>query len=766
MHNIRVGVLMGGRSIEREVSFNSGRTVCDHLDTACYSIIPLFQTQAGTLYILPWKFLHRGKIADFEHRLSSEAQSLSWDALKEMIDFMYIATHGTYAEDGRLQGFLELLGIPYLGSGVFASALGMNKTIQKSFLRHAGIDVPRSITVQPTDIINIINIEHYRAVLLEELKAQQLTFPLIVKPEHEGSSLGVSVVYNLEELPAALLAACSINSAYQQPVLIEERLVGMEFSCITLVDKAQKRFIPLQPTEIVPEKDRHLFDYEQKYMPGRAAQYTPARCSPEIIERIQTVCVRTTEALGMKIMSRIDGFVTCDGRVVIIDPNSLSGMAPTSFLFKQAAMHNMNHTQLINYLIATELSQPSSLKDLLHTTSKQESEPMQEIKKIRVGVLMGGNSNEREISLESGRNITYKLSPHRYEVTPLFANDAMELFVLDQTLLVRNSTHEISELVTKERQVLWNDLPKLFDFIFIGLHGGSGENGCVQGALEMLDMPYNGSSVLTSSLCMDKHKTNAFLKDAGFDVPAYFFVSRQEWQQNQDTVLTQITDSLSFPIIVKPHDDGCSVLVQKIDTVQALTKAIDQVLTSKGKSGALVEEYIQAMELTVGVLGNDNPQALPPSQAIANQGVLSIEEKFLPGAGENQTPAPLSPAALVFVQRTIEAVYKTVGCSGYARIDCFYQKAEESPTGSERVIILEINTLPGLTPATCIFHQAAELGIKPMDFIDCIVQLGFEKHGRRLLQTKEAHSQQSELKKGLEKVNPFLTTVTKEQDDL
>ncbi len=127
---IKVGVLLGGKSIEREVSFNSGRTICDHLDITLYEVIPLFQTAIGDLYILPWTFLYRGKIADFEHRLAIEAKKISWDDLPTCIDFMYIAVHGKYAEDGRLQAILELLKIPYLGTKIFGSALGMNKVLQ------------------------------------------------------------------------------------------------------------------------------------------------------------------------------------------------------------------------------------------------------------------------------------------------------------------------------------------------------------------------------------------------------------------------------------------------------------------------------------------------------------------------------------------------------------------------------------------------------------------------------------------------------------
>src|SRR5581483_2508734 len=116
MKQLRIGVLMGGKGLEKEVSFNSGRTICDHLNAARYSIVPLFQKNS-TLFMLPWHFLHRGKTTDFEHRLESEATKLSWDALKNYVDCMYIAQHGRYAEDGILQGFLEILQIPYVGSG-------------------------------------------------------------------------------------------------------------------------------------------------------------------------------------------------------------------------------------------------------------------------------------------------------------------------------------------------------------------------------------------------------------------------------------------------------------------------------------------------------------------------------------------------------------------------------------------------------------------------------------------------------------------------
>jgi len=719
MQKIRVGVLMGGKSIEREVSFNSGRTVCDHLDTTRYTIVPLFQTITGELFILPWRFLHRGKISDFVQRLATQAQKISWDDLKQEIDFIYICTHGQYGEDGILQSMLELLQIPYLGSKIHASALCMDKIIQKDIMRMHDIHVPRDITFSPHELTTLS-----KADIIQRMQAHAIPFPCIVKPHKEGSSLGVYVIHNTQELVEKIHAASWINGHKQQDILIEEKLDGFEFSCITITDYKNNKLLPLPPTEIVPEEGTEIFDYEQKYMPGRAQKFTPARAPEHIIKYIQETCVQVTRALGITNISRIDGFVTADERVVIVDPNTLSGMAPSSFLFREAAEIGMSHTDLINHLIETELHQYGML-DAVTTQEKKMKNNSR--KKIRVAVLLGGRSHEKEISLESGRNIIYKLSPHKYTPIVLFVSKDLELYQISQSVLVRNSTTEIEMMLTKDMRIKWNDLPAITDFVFIGLHGAEGENGTIQGVLEMLGMPYNGSSVLTSSLCINKYKTNKLLKAKNFDVPTGYLLSVNDWHTNKNDCTKNILQEISLPLIVKPHDDGCSVMVYKAKTKKELSNAIDNIF-AHNKKQLLIEECITGMELTIGVLGNESPQVLPPSQAVSTQEVLSIQEKFLPGAGENQTPAPLDKKAMALVQSIIKDVYVTVGCKGYARIDCFYQSANQSPTNKERVIIIEINTLPGMTPATCIFHQAAEVGMKPMEFIDRIIELGFEEH--------------------------------------
>lgn len=733
MAKLRVGVLMGGKSLEREVSFNSGRTICDHLDPHRYDIVPIFQTVDGSLYILPQHFLHRGKTTDFEHRLGTEARLITWDELNAHIDFAYIAMHGSYAEDGTLQGILELFNIPYVGSKLFGSALSMDKIMQKKFLAAAGIATAKGCALSPSDIRQY-SINHLQDVL----DFHGLTFPLVVKPYHEGSSYGVHIVKTLLELPDALRDACSINPEYDQHVLIEEQISGMEFSCIVLTDYKNNKLFALEPTEIVADKDLAYFDYAQKYMPGRATEFTPARCSQEIREKIKQTCIAVTQALSFKTMARIDGFVTPDGNIIIIDPNSLSGMAPSSFLFVQAAHNNMSHSHLINYVIESELQAYGMLNDVLRFEQQEMSR--MHITKKKIAVIMGGQSNEKEISLESGRNVTYKLTPHKYEAIPLFLSREMKLYRLTQQLLVKTSTQEIEAFLDESQHIPWSSLSSIADFVFLGLHGGQGENGTLQGTLEMLGLPYNGSGVLASSLCMNKHQTNSFLQSQGFDVPQSILLSKNEWLSNSEKCITAI-ERLGLPVIIKPHDDGCSVMVQKINHSEQITNALSTIFSQKDY--ALVEECITGMELTVGVVGNDNPFALPPSQAVTTGDILSIEEKFLPGAGENQTPAPLPESALTLVRRTMESAYKAIGCKGYARIDCFYQNSKQSPTGSERVVFIEFNTLPALTPATCLFHQAAELGMKPMELIDRIITLGFEEHSKQTTQQLAMVSEQS-----------------------
>ena len=687
-----VGVLMGGASLENEVSFNSGRTICDHLDDK-YIVKPIFQTPDKKLYYLPNKFLYRGKISDFEKRLATEAELIDLNNLANQIDFIYLALHGKSGEDGTIQSLLELLKIPYLGAGVRGSILGMSKKYQYLILNSLGLQTPKTVVFSALEIVS------------NTQKQISFALPYLVKPAEEGSSIGISYVNNQIDLDSALqkasLVSENINAPHAQDVLVQEYIHGREFSCTVITDPETGNNSVLAITEIIIDAESKFFNYEQKYMPGKCHKITPAQFSKTISKKIETACLDIMDSLEIYTIMRIDGFVTPEENIIFLDVNTIPGTGPTSFLFDQAAERGFAPSQIINMLIEAEIKW--NKKKIIKSTKKYR----QISDTHDIAVLLGGKSNEKEISLESGRNVVYKLQQLGYKVSPIFVDDNFDVYVMHQKLLVKNTTKEIAELLVDQDPISWPELQK-FNFVFLALHGGAGENGTIQGALQALEIKFNGSDNLTSAICMDKQITKTVLRAHGMNTIKGLIVSQKNYQNEF------LYQDLKWPLIVKPHDDGCSFFVTLAHNQTELNAALDKLF--QHKKYALIEEYIDAMELTIGVMGTSAPVCLPASEVVRGGKILSIEEKFLPGAGENQTPANISTAEFEHINKQILAAYKILNCKNYARIDCFFKKE------TKELIFIEFNTLPALTPATCLFHQALEVGLKPADFLQKIIE--------------------------------------------
>ncbi len=337
MDKLRVGIIFGGMSSEKEVSLNSGRNVYDNMDREQCEPVPVFMEPSGCLWVLPWQLISQNTTKDISERLETEAERIAYEDLKGRIDFAFIALHGKYGDDGCIQGLLELLNIPYTGPGILASAIGMDKDIQQKILRAEGLGVPMSTVVGEREWRE--NPGAVRQRLIGEFG-----FPLVTKPVREGSSIGVTVVRKPEDLDAAMASALEWDRA----VLVEEFLDGTEFSCIVLEEGGEPR--PLALTEIHPQSE--YFSYDDKYMPGRCRKFTPPKTIPkDVSEKIKVDVVRAFKALGFRCYGRIDGFVLKDGRVLITDPNSSSGMAPSSFFFEQAAEQGMLPGMIVSKLI-------------------------------------------------------------------------------------------------------------------------------------------------------------------------------------------------------------------------------------------------------------------------------------------------------------------------------------------------------------------------------------------------------------------------------
>ena len=344
--------------------------------------------------------------------------------------------------------------------------------------------------------------------------------------------------------------------------------------------------------------------------------------------------------------------------------------------------------------------------------------------KLRVGIIMGGVSSEKEVSLESGRNIFNKIGRTKYDPIPIFMDSNGALWEIPIKLLMRNCTKDIEEDLSEEAtHIPYEALRSRVDFIAIGLHGKYGEDGCLQGLLELLNIPYTGSGVLGSALGMDKFTCRKVLAVSGIDVPRTLPVFRRQWiPENSKEIINTIEKEIGFPCVVKPTREGCSTAVKKVVSPDSISDAVEDAF--RWDNTALVEEFIDGIEVTCGIIENDRPLALTPSETIPTDDVLSLEDKFLYGQGENKTPARVPDDILKKIQDVAVQTFNALDLKGYARIDMFVRK-------DGRVAVLEPNTLPGMTPSTVLFHQAAASGITQTELIDRIIQAGIKDHAKK-----------------------------------
>jgi UDP-N-acetylmuramate--alanine ligase len=585
-------------------------------------------------------------------------------------------------------------------------------------------------------------------------------------------------------------------------VLLEAYIVGREFSCIVL-EEIPGRPLALPPTEIA--KGGIHFDYRAKYLPGIVRKATPMQLPPVQLHAIRKACADLFQTLGFKIYARIDGFFTPSHQIYLNDPNTTAGMNPSSFLFHQAAEIGLNPTQLLTFLIRTSLATrrhtykaPTHTTQLLKSIDQYKTHGQDRVSKLRVGVIMGGFSAERHISVESGRNIFEKLtSSTQYTPIPIFLSGTPEhhrLFVLPINMLLKDNADDIHErllhsagdqqqnLMAPIRQEavaiieqyagaqIWQPeeldyrmLSQRIDFAFIALHGRPGEDGTLQTLLTQLDIPYNGSGVYSTQLTIDKFRTNQLLRSQGIHVADQVLMSQTMWAQDTAVAIITLEAQFSYPFIAKPVDEGCSAAVIKIQNqamlaayaaatfrttaglldTHARTLGIQNNAEFPQKSCFLVEALVEQkdathfLEITGGLLthldvrGHRTYEIFSPSEVLAIGDILSLEEKFLAGEGQNITPARFHPNPVINQQvaekitEDFKSVAQLLDLEGYARIDAFVKIY--SPDRIETWII-EVNALPGMTPATCIFHQCALRGYTPLAFIHKIIQYGLQKH--------------------------------------
>lgn len=304
---LRVALLAGGRSGERAVSLKGAEGVAQALDPSKYE-------------------LSRYDPATDLARLAADAKQ---------IDVVFILLHGLFGEDGTIQGFLDLLGLPYQGSGVLGSALAMDKDLAKTVYRASGLPIPDWRMAQPEDASQ-------PGRLLESL-----ALPLVVKPVRQGSSLGMSIARTEAELAAGVSKAFE----FDQTVMVEQFIKGREIT-VGVIGNREPAALPL--VEIIPGDQFTFFDYQAKYQPGASREICPADFPAEITSTAQQYALTAHNCLKLRGYSRTDMIVSADG-IFVLETNTIPGMTPTSLLPQAAAACGLPFPLLLDRLLELAL---------------------------------------------------------------------------------------------------------------------------------------------------------------------------------------------------------------------------------------------------------------------------------------------------------------------------------------------------------------------------------------------------------------------------
>ncbi|HEY5109614.1 MAG TPA: hypothetical protein VII96_08400 [Acidimicrobiales bacterium] len=816
---MRVLLFFGGPSEERDVSAGSIKPWVTYLQadpTAELTVV--FVDRALRAYRMPSVYYYANTCADFETQLRTLDLELSWDEVADLARAHDVAVpliHGEFGEDGVLQRRLEAWGVPYVFSRPDALERTLDKEACYATLAAGGFPVPahRSVSRDEWDAD--------RAGVLAALAALTPTLGgaggasrdlLAVKPLTGGSSFGVDVVPAAEDLLADAVEAAFASTG--GAVLVEEFLSGTEFSVVVL-DGPDGTPTALAPTEVEKPGASLVYGTEEKYLHGSGVvHHTPMRVDDAVLHGIRRAAAEAFGLLGLRHMARVDGFRTDDGTVVVTDVNGIGGMGFSSFVFQQAAMVGIDHRRLIMGLLRAAVGGGSA--------TAEDAMPAAEGAR-RIHVVLGGPTSERQVSrqsgcfvglslLASGSDVRFYLMDFqsRYTEIGLFYvlhHDVEEIQALVGDPVRRATIESVGAAVRADfalgdgparsallmgRTLPLGDVTAEADFVFLALHGGPGEDGRLQLALDRLGTPYNGSGPRAADLAADKVATADWVRGIGLPgvgAPAQREVDVFELGSWLDEMAgpgaagsryAALCDELAARALVcKPATDGCSTGVKLLKGPEVMERFFATIVAEapeftgdetradlRGRaltiampvpvpkrwlverafvdpstvelpSGDLNLETLrpwfaakQFIELTVAVL--DRPGrglvAAVPSVTVAAD-ELTLQQKFQSGVGTNLALDLFVPDEVAEgVRLRVEQVARAFGIEGYARLDVFWDQQEDI------VYLLEVNSLCGLTEATVFYSQwlADRDSAPPWAVLGRIVDAGFERSERRV----------------------------------
>jgi len=346
--------------------------------------------------------------------------------------------------------------------------------------------------------------------------------------------------------------------------------------------------------------------------------------------------------------------------------------------------------------------------------------PLQK-KRSTVALIFGGRSAEHDVSLSSAKAIYNNLDPKKYRVVSIHINLKGEWRAVESPLVPVSKLRRgpVSSFLPWDGRCSASGALRA-DIYFPVLHGPCGEDGTIQGLLEMADVPYVGAGVTASAIGMDKAIMKTLFAAAGLPIVPYLAVRETEWRRHRAGVLGKVVKTLSFPVFVKPSNLGSSVGITKVKSKARLARACEFALAYD--ETILVEQGIEGRELECSVLGHRTAKASLPGELIPYREFYDYEDKYLYGKTKFRIPAGIPAKTAVQVRHLAVAAFQAIGCSGMARVDFFI----DGRTG--RVYVNEINTIPGFTEISMFPRLWAVSGIGFPALLDELIRLGFERH--------------------------------------
>lgn len=357
-------------------------------------------------------------------------------------------------------------------------------------------------------------------------------------------------------------------------------------------------------------------------------------------------------------------------------------------------------------------------------------------RRLNVALIFGGKSGEHEVSLRSAASVLKALDPEKYQVIPigitkegqwrsaaqLDSPGFAEILEGGRPALLAAEPAEKPQLQIRSTNQHLMRLADI-DVVFPVLHGTYGEDGTIQGLLEMANIPYVGAGVLGSAVGMDKDVMKRLLLEAGIPTAAFISFLDSQWAKQPNKICGEIETKLGYPCFIKPANMGSSVGISKAKNLDELCAAID--LASRFDRKIIVEQFVDGQEIECSVLGNDEPQASIPGEIVPCHEFYDYDAKYVDDRSELIIPARLTPEVTEQVRKLAVKTFLMAECSGMARVDFFVER------GSHQVMVNEINTLPGFTSISMYPKLWEASGLSYAQLLDKLIELALERHRSR-----------------------------------